>query len=36
MVEGADGAHMNRSLPLDKCLDDCLRSVFDVQLSAEP
>jgi sulfane dehydrogenase subunit SoxC len=24
MVEGADGAHMNRSLPLDKCLDDCL------------
>ena len=24
LVEGADGAHMNRSLPLDKCLDDCL------------
>ena len=24
MVEGADGAHMNRSLPLSKCLDDCL------------
>src|SRR5260370_35981997 len=24
MVEGADGAHMNRSLPLGKCLDDCL------------
>ena len=24
MVEGADGARMNRSLPLDKCLDDCL------------
>ncbi len=24
MVEGADAAHMNRSLPLDKCLDDCL------------
>jgi sulfane dehydrogenase subunit SoxC len=24
MVEGADGAHMNRSLPVDKCLDDCL------------
>src|SRR6201995_5359247 len=24
MVEGADGAHMTRSLPLDKCLDDCL------------
>src|SRR5229473_2743195 len=24
MVEGADGAHMNRSLPLNKCLDDCL------------
>jgi sulfane dehydrogenase subunit SoxC len=24
MVEGADGAHMSRSLPLDKCLDDCL------------
>jgi sulfane dehydrogenase subunit SoxC len=24
MVEGADGAHMNRSLPLAKCLDDCL------------
>jgi sulfane dehydrogenase subunit SoxC len=24
MVEGADGAHMNRSLPLEKCLDDCL------------
>ena len=24
MVEGADGAHMNRSIPLDKCLDDCL------------
>ena len=24
LVEGADGAHMARSLPLDKCLDDCL------------
>ncbi|MGA8077515.1 MAG: sulfite dehydrogenase [Xanthobacteraceae bacterium] len=24
MVEGADAARMNRSLPLDKCLDDCL------------
>ena len=24
MVEGADGARMNRSLPLEKCLDDCL------------
>ena len=24
MVEGADGAHMNRSIPLDKCLDDCI------------
>src|SRR5260370_38560477 len=24
MGEGADGAHMNRSLPLGKCLDDCL------------
>jgi sulfane dehydrogenase subunit SoxC len=24
LVEGADGAHMNRSLPLEKCLDDCL------------
>jgi sulfane dehydrogenase subunit SoxC len=24
MVEGADGAHMNRSLPIEKCLDDCL------------
>jgi sulfane dehydrogenase subunit SoxC len=24
MVEGADAAHMNRSLPLEKCLDDCL------------
>jgi len=24
MFEGADGAHMNRSLPLSKCLDDCL------------
>jgi sulfane dehydrogenase subunit SoxC len=24
LVEGADGAHMTRSLPLDKCLDDCL------------
>jgi sulfane dehydrogenase subunit SoxC len=24
MFEGADGAHMNRSLPLAKCLDDCL------------
>ena len=24
MVEGSDGAHMNRSLPLDKCLDDCI------------
>jgi sulfane dehydrogenase subunit SoxC len=24
LVEGADGAHMARSLPLEKCLDDCL------------
>jgi sulfane dehydrogenase subunit SoxC len=24
LMEGADGAHMTRSLPLDKCLDDCL------------
>jgi sulfane dehydrogenase subunit SoxC len=24
MMEGADGAHMNRSLPIEKCLDDCL------------
>jgi sulfane dehydrogenase subunit SoxC len=24
MVEGSDAARMNRSLPLDKCLDDCL------------
>jgi sulfane dehydrogenase subunit SoxC len=24
MFEGADGAHMNRSVPLSKCLDDCL------------
>jgi sulfane dehydrogenase subunit SoxC len=24
LAEGADGAHMSRSLPLDKCLDDCL------------
>ena len=24
MVEGADAARMNRSLPLEKCLDDCL------------
>ncbi|MES6456998.1 molybdopterin-dependent oxidoreductase, partial [Cutibacterium acnes] len=24
LVGGADGAHMTRSLPLDKCLDDCL------------
>ncbi len=24
MVEGADAAHMNRSLPIEKCLDDCL------------
>jgi len=24
LVEGADGAHMTRSLPIDKCLDDCL------------
>jgi sulfane dehydrogenase subunit SoxC len=24
MVEGADAGHMNRSLPLEKCLDDCL------------
>jgi sulfane dehydrogenase subunit SoxC len=24
LVEGADGAHMTRSLPLEKCLDDCL------------
>ncbi|AEI03904.1 sulfite oxidase Sox [Afipia carboxidovorans OM5] len=24
LVEGADGAHMTRSLPLSKCLDDCL------------
>jgi sulfane dehydrogenase subunit SoxC len=24
LVEGADAARMNRSLPLEKCLDDCL------------
>jgi sulfane dehydrogenase subunit SoxC len=24
LVEGADSAHMTRSLPRDKCLDDCL------------
>src|SRR5271170_4982023 len=24
MVEGADAARMNRSVPLEKCLDDCL------------
>ena len=24
LAEGADGAHMARSLPLEKCLDDCL------------
>jgi len=24
LVEGADGAHMTRSLPLEKCLEDCL------------
>ena len=24
MVEGADAAHMDRSLPIEKCLDDCL------------
>ncbi len=24
LVEGADGAHMTRSLPIEKCLDDCL------------
>ena len=24
LVEGADGAHMTRSLPISKCLDDCL------------
>ncbi|HLZ01110.1 MAG TPA: sulfite dehydrogenase [Bradyrhizobium sp.] len=24
MAEGADAAHMNRSIPLSKCLDDCL------------
>jgi sulfane dehydrogenase subunit SoxC len=24
MVEGADAGHMNRSLPIEKCLDDCL------------
>jgi sulfane dehydrogenase subunit SoxC len=24
LVEGADGAHMARSIPLEKCLDDCL------------
>ena len=24
LAEGADAAHMDRSLPLDKCLDDCL------------
>jgi len=24
LVEGADAAHMDRSLPLEKCLDDCL------------
>ncbi len=24
LAEGADGAHMTRSLPIEKCLDDCL------------
>jgi sulfane dehydrogenase subunit SoxC len=24
LAEGADGAHMDRSIPLEKCLDDCL------------
>ncbi len=24
LAEGADGAHMDRSLPLQKCLDDCM------------
>jgi sulfane dehydrogenase subunit SoxC len=24
LVEGADGAHMARSLPVEKCLDDCI------------
>jgi len=24
LVEGADAAHMDRSLPIEKCLDDCL------------
>jgi sulfane dehydrogenase subunit SoxC len=24
LAEGADGAHMTRSVPLEKCLDDCL------------
>jgi sulfane dehydrogenase subunit SoxC len=24
LVEGADGAHMTRSVPIEKCLDDCL------------
>jgi sulfane dehydrogenase subunit SoxC len=24
MAEGSDAAHMNRSLPIEKCLDDCL------------
>jgi sulfane dehydrogenase subunit SoxC len=24
MFEGADGAHMNRSIPIEKCMDDCL------------
>ena len=24
LVEGADGAHMARSLPIEKCLDDCI------------
>ncbi|SEC82325.1 sulfur dehydrogenase subunit SoxC [Rhizobiales bacterium GAS191] len=24
LAEGADGAHMDRSLPIEKCLDDCL------------
>jgi sulfane dehydrogenase subunit SoxC len=24
MAEGADAAHMNRTIPLEKCLDDCL------------
>ena len=24
LAEGADGAHMTRSIPLSKCLDDCL------------